>query len=392
MKNWFSKNYKTLIISAFLIPIVTVALVSISHVTKWYGISNPLSWAIYLSIGIEIAALSALAAISADMGKKVYFPFGIVTLIQFIGNIYFAYSYIDITSQAFISWVELVSPLLEYIGVDPADMVGHKRFLAFFAGGMLPIISLSFLHMLVKFTQTEKNTNVGEIPVVKESPEPVGEETPVVDAKDIVGEVSRVRLKQEDLDLLEKYLNRNIQPKDKEPEITEEEDKNEIDDVFLIEDHLINNDSEPQVTEEPQPVEEPQIVEEPQVIEEPQIIEEQQAIEEPQVVEEPQPPVIDEPQVIEEPQPEQVSVVNEPEVIEEPQVVEPQQPIEEIQVIEEEHIVEETIVTPTEVQEYTEEISLHNEEPVIDEPQVVEELQVIDEPIEELPNEEEKKN
>ncbi len=51
-------------------------------------------------------------------------------------------------------------------------------------------------------------------------------------------------------------------PKDKEPEITEEEDKNEIDDVFLIEDHLINNDSEPQVTEEPQPVEEPQIVEE----------------------------------------------------------------------------------------------------------------------------------
>jgi len=391
MKNWFSKNYKTLIISAFLIPIVTVALVSISHVTKWYGISNPLSWAIYLSIGIEIAALSALAAISADMGKKVYFPFGIVTLIQFIGNIYFAYSYIDITSQAFISWVELVSPLLEYIGVDPADMVGHKRFLAFFAGGMLPIISLSFLHMLVKFTQTEKNTNVGEIPVVKESPEPVGEETPVVDAKDIVGEVSRVRLKQEDLDLLEKYLNRNIQPKDKEPEITEEEDKNEIDDVFLIEDHLINNDSEPQVIEEPQLIEEPQIVEEPQVIEEPQIIEEPQPIEEPQVVEEPQ-PVIDELQVIEEPQPEQVSVVNEPEVIEEPQVVEPQQPIEEIQVVEEEHIVEETIVTPTEVQEYTEEISLHNEEPVIDEPQVVEELQVIDEPIEELPNEEEKKN
>jgi len=385
MKNWFSKNYKTLIISAFLIPIVTVALVSISHVTKWYGISNPLSWAIYLSIGIEIAALSALAAISADMGKKVYFPFGIVTLIQFIGNIYFAYSYIDITSQAFISWVELVSPLLEYIGVDPADMVGHKRFLAFFAGGMLPIISLSFLHMLVKFTQTEKNTNVGEIPVVKESPEPVGEETPVVDAKDIVGEVSRVRLKQEDLDLLEKYLNRNIQPKDKEPEITEEEDKNEIDDVFLIEDHLINNDSEPQVIEEPQLIEEPQIVEEPQVIEEPQIIEEPQPIEEPQIVEEPQ-PVIDELQVIEEPQPEQ------PQVVEEPQVVEPQQPIEEIQVVEEEHIVEETIVTPTEVQEYTEEISLHNEEPVIDEPQVVEELQVIDEPIEELPNEEEKKN
>ena len=112
MGNWFEKNYRTLIISAFLIPIITVAVVSISHVTKWYGISNPVTWAIYLSIGIEIAALSALAAISANMGKKVYFPFGIVTLVQFIGNIFFAYSYIDTTSPAFVSWVELVSPLM----------------------------------------------------------------------------------------------------------------------------------------------------------------------------------------------------------------------------------------------------------------------------------------
>ena len=87
--NWFQKNFKTIIYTAFLIPILAVAVVSISHVTKWYGLSNPVSWAIYLSVGIEIAALSALAAISAKMGKKVYFPFGIVTLIQFIGNIMF---------------------------------------------------------------------------------------------------------------------------------------------------------------------------------------------------------------------------------------------------------------------------------------------------------------
>ncbi len=84
MNTWFKNNYKTIIILAFLIPIITVAIVSISHVTKWYGISNPITWAIYLSIGIEIAALSALAAISANMGKKVYFPFGIVTLVQLI--------------------------------------------------------------------------------------------------------------------------------------------------------------------------------------------------------------------------------------------------------------------------------------------------------------------
>jgi hypothetical protein len=154
--NWFQKNFKTIIYVSFLVPILTVAFVSISHVTSWYGLSNPLSWAIYLSVGIEIAALSALAAISAQMGKKVYFPFGIVTLIQFIGNIFFAYQYIDVASQSFKDWVDLVDPIVSYLGVESGDPVGHKRFLALFAGGMLPIISLSFLHMLVKFEEEEK--------------------------------------------------------------------------------------------------------------------------------------------------------------------------------------------------------------------------------------------
>jgi hypothetical protein len=159
--NWFQKNFKTIIYVSFLVPIITVAIVSISHVTAWYGISNPVSWAIYLSVGIEIAALSALAAISAQMGKKVYFPFGIVTLIQFIGNIFFAYQFIDINGKSFKDWVDMVDPLVSVLGVESGDMLGHKRFLALFAGGMLPLISLSFLHMLVKFEEEDKNKKAG---------------------------------------------------------------------------------------------------------------------------------------------------------------------------------------------------------------------------------------
>lgn len=198
MKVWFHNNYKTIIILAFLIPIITVAVVSISHVTQWYGISNPFTWAIYLSIGIEIAALSALAAISANMGKKIYFPFGIVTLIQFIGNIFFAYSFIDVTASSFKSWVELVSPLLEMTGVEPTDFIGHKRFLAFFSGGMLPLISLSFLHMLVKFSENEKQIEN----IVDDKKEDIEK----IDASDLIGEISRVRLSEEDLSALEKHL------------------------------------------------------------------------------------------------------------------------------------------------------------------------------------------
>ena len=201
--NWFQRNFKTLIYTAFIVPILTVAFVSISHVTTWYGITNPMSWAIYLSVGIEIAALSALAALSANMGRKVYFPFGIVTLIQFLGNIFFAYQYIDINSTMFQNWVEMVDPIVSYIGVESGNLVSHKRFLAFFGGGMLPLISLSFLHMLVKFEEQDKfkkvdPSNIDELSI----------EAGKKEAKDIEDiEKNKYNPNQEEIDRLQKILN-----------------------------------------------------------------------------------------------------------------------------------------------------------------------------------------
>ena len=200
--NWIQKNFKKIIYVAFLVPILTVAGVSISHVTSWYGLSNPVSWAIYLSIGIEIAALSALAAISAQMGKKVYFPFGIVTLIQFIGNIFFAYQFIDVNSQSFKDWVDMVDPIVSYLGVESGDPVGHKRFLALFAGGMLPIISLSFLHMLVKFEEEEKKKVVSP----NELDINVEELSKTVGKAEAEAEENRYKPTPDDLVELEKHL------------------------------------------------------------------------------------------------------------------------------------------------------------------------------------------
>jgi hypothetical protein len=215
--NWFQRNFKTIIYCSFLVPILTVAIVSISHVTKWYGISNPVSWAIYLSVGVEIAALSALAAISAQMGKKVYFPFAIVTLIQFIGNIFFAYQYIDITSTSFKDWVDMVDPLVSYLGVESGNVIGHKRFLALFAGGMLPLISLSFLHMLVKFEEEEKKnqkeTKSSEVDVdIDELSKEAGKIERMADMEKWIPS-------DEDLEILEKML-----LKEKESDISMEEE------------------------------------------------------------------------------------------------------------------------------------------------------------------------
>ena len=197
--SWFQKNFRNIIYLAFLIPILTVAFVSISHVTSWYGITNPVSWAIYLSIGIEIAALSALAAISANMGRVVYVPFGIVTFIQFLGNIFFAYQFIDVTSKVFLDWVEMVDPVVSYLGVESGNLISHKRFLALFAGGMLPLISLSFLHMLVKFEEEGKKNKVLSVVDIEELSKEAGR-------KEAEIEKEKYTPTDEDIQNLEKVL------------------------------------------------------------------------------------------------------------------------------------------------------------------------------------------
>ena len=223
--NWFQKNFKTIIYLAFLIPILTVAFVSISHVTAWYGITNPFSWAIYLSIGIEIAALSALAAISANMGRVVYVTFGIVTFIQFLGNIFFAYQYIQIDSKIFMDWVEMTDPIVSYLGVESGNLISHKRFLALFAGGMLPLISLSFLHMLVKFEEEEKKKKPSpavELDIDELSKQAGRQEAEIINEKYTPTE--------EDLEKLEKVLGVMLKQQEETPEqeiVVEEVDEND---------------------------------------------------------------------------------------------------------------------------------------------------------------------
>lgn len=141
---------RKLVFLAFLVPIIAVAFVSISHVTSWYSVANPMKWATYLSVGIEVAALSALAGFSVNLGRLLYPPLILVTIIQFIGNVFYNFQFIDIESELFKDWVELSSPLLYFMGIEENDVSSHKRILAVLEGGFLPAISLFFMHLLMK--------------------------------------------------------------------------------------------------------------------------------------------------------------------------------------------------------------------------------------------------
>lgn len=182
---WLKENP---IRTMFLIPILLVTVISISHVVAWYSLSNPISWAIYLSIAIEVAAMTALVAATNRIKGGVWIMFGLVTLVQMIGNIFFSYKEIDSNSDLFKSWVELTSPIWEILGSDVNDVVSLKRWLAFLEGGLLPIISLTSLHFFVKYDEldlenkkvidevVEKKNEFEEVESIEEEPVTYGEE------------------------------------------------------------------------------------------------------------------------------------------------------------------------------------------------------------------------
>ena len=154
----------------FLVPILLVAGISISHVVSWYDIANPINWAIYLSIAIEVGAMSALVAATNKIKGGVWIMFGLVTFIQMVGNIFFSFKEIDETGDLFKSWMELTNPLWEMLGSDTSDVVASKRWLAFLEGGLLPIISLTSLHFFIKYEENvepNKTEKIVEVPVEK---------------------------------------------------------------------------------------------------------------------------------------------------------------------------------------------------------------------------------
>jgi hypothetical protein len=157
--NWIKNNPNR---AMFLVPILLVAGISISHVVTWYDMANPINWAIYLSIAIEVGAITALVAATNRIKGGIWFMFGIVTFIQMVGNIFYSYNEIDANGELFKSWVELTGPLWELMGTELTDVVGMKRWLAFLEGGLLPIISLTSLHFFVKYEKPEEKTPLSE--------------------------------------------------------------------------------------------------------------------------------------------------------------------------------------------------------------------------------------
>ena len=241
----------------FLVPIFLVAGISISHVVAWYDIANPINWAIYLSIAIEVGAMTALVAATNRIKGGVWFMFILVTIIQMIGNIFYSFKEIDANGDLFKSWVELTSPLWEMLGSDPGDIISQKRWLAFLEGGLLPIISLTSLHFFTKYdkNQSDNKEEVTEIPPITEPDKDLTDEEYEQVLQDFIRkqkeqeEKLKYTPKEEDFKKLDDFLSQMGYDGPKKTEIDESEKftPNE-DELSKIED-ILSKYSKPEVVE-----------------------------------------------------------------------------------------------------------------------------------------------
>lgn len=152
--NWVSDNKEMLIKLTLMLPIIAAIIISINHVITWYLIANPTNWAIFLSVGVEIAAIcTLLSLIFAKPGWHIYSLFIVVTLIQIIGNVFFSYHFIDESGLLFQQWHEFMNILTG----ETWEVGKTKFYLSIIEGITAPLLSLLSLHLLSKLELKEDN-------------------------------------------------------------------------------------------------------------------------------------------------------------------------------------------------------------------------------------------
>ena len=142
------------IITAFmLVPLIT-SVVSTIHVVSFFELSNYYILALILALAFELGALSALAGLVVmDRINKsvIWFIFILLTAFQMIGNTYYAF---DTTTTKLLLESNLIknfSGLFGFVNENNDDVIFIKRMISVITGGVLPVISLSFLHLLMSY-------------------------------------------------------------------------------------------------------------------------------------------------------------------------------------------------------------------------------------------------
>ena len=149
------KTTSYFIIGTFVTLYLLVSVISTIHVIDFFKLSNSDLLAISLAVAFEIGAAASLASIITleKMNKGIVWGlFIILTLMQAMGNVYYAYTHLE----NFQGWVEL-------FGLTEDDLIYQKRVLSIVSGAILPVVALGFIKSLIDYIKPSEEPDQTEI-------------------------------------------------------------------------------------------------------------------------------------------------------------------------------------------------------------------------------------
>lgn len=144
-----NNNYFKMTNIFFILAILIFSITSLFHVTVFWLITNSLFLAVIMSVGTGLGIISSL--LSTRYTKLTYISFFLIILIELFGNIYGAFIHIDVASEYFKGWKELMQPLFEMFypmedGAEIPDAI-YKRWVAIIQGSFIPLLLSITFHM-----------------------------------------------------------------------------------------------------------------------------------------------------------------------------------------------------------------------------------------------------
>ena len=218
-KKWL---YNGLIIT-FIFLYAATAFVSFYHAITFFNIANAIWLSVILSFVAEIGQASVLFSILLTENKNKilsWFIMIILTTLQVIGNVVSSFDWILAHNDAGVDGFKRAI----LFSVQTTDPEMFRVIIAWISGALLPVIALSMTALVaqnLKLRDDEKNDKNLILPTGSTI-----SQIPVMDAKDIISEVSKFRPTEEDIEKMERFL-KNKTPINKVP--TEEEETSELD-------------------------------------------------------------------------------------------------------------------------------------------------------------------
>lgn len=199
------------LIGTFILLYAATAFVSFYHAITFFNIANAIWLSVLLSFVAEIGQASVLFSILLTKHGSKFLPWMIMfilTTLQVIGNVVSSFDWIVAHNDAGLDGFK--RSILFFLQTEDAE--SFRIIVAWISGALLPVIALSMTALVAQNLNIRKE----EKEKLEKTPEFSGstqydvkiENNQIVDAKDIISEVSKIRPTEEDLSILQNILAR----------------------------------------------------------------------------------------------------------------------------------------------------------------------------------------